>query len=64
MGGEGYGAAEGEEIAYADADEEVLEGCSGWCGEEKQAGEGEEGSDGGGPARSRRVGGAESRDGW
>ena len=45
-----------------DADEEVLEGGSGWCREEEEAGEGEERSDGGGPARGRSVGGTKRRD--
>ena len=62
MACEGYGADEGEEIADADADEEVLEGGSGWCGEEEQACKGKDRSDGGGPARSWRVGGSKSGD--
>ncbi len=35
MSSEGYRAGEGEEVAEADAGEEVMEGGSGWCREEK-----------------------------
>ena len=62
VSGEGDGAGQGEEVAGADADEEVLRGCSGWSGEKEEAGEGEKGSDGGGPARRWRVGGAKRGD--
>ena len=62
MSGEGDGAGEGEEVSRADAHEEVLAGGSGRGGEKEEAGEGENGSDGGGPARRRRVGGTKGRD--
>ena len=62
LAGEGYRASQGEEVSGTDADEEVLQGGSGRGGEEKQAGEGEKGSDGGGPAWRRCVGGSKGRD--
>ena len=62
MSGEGDGADEGEEIAEADAAEEILPGGSSWSGEEEKARKGEERADGGGPARSRGVGRAQEWD--
>jgi hypothetical protein len=61
MACEGYRATEGQEVARADADEEVLHGRSGRCCEKEQASEGEERSDCGGPARRRGVGGTKGR---
>jgi len=55
MAGECDGTGKSEQIAEADAGEEVPERRSGWCCEEKQAGEGEERPDGGGPAWRRGV---------
>jgi len=62
MSGEGYGAEEGEEVAQADAVEEIFPGGSGWGGEEEKAGEGEDGSEGRGPAGGVGVGRTESGD--
>ncbi|MCU1250881.1 MAG: hypothetical protein JWQ49_3910 [Edaphobacter sp.] len=50
VSGEGYGAGQRQEISRANADEEVLRRGAGWGCEKEQAGEGEKGSDGGGPA--------------
>src|SRR5260370_9014650 len=57
VSGERYGAGQREEVSGTDADEEVLRRCSGWGREKEQAGEGEKGSDGGGPAWGRCVSG-------
>src|ERR1700732_4014022 len=62
MSGEGYGAGEGEEVGETDAGEEIVPGGFGGRGEEEEAGEGEEGSYGGGPARGVGVGWADRWD--
>ena len=61
MAGEGDCAGQGEEVAEADACEEVVPGGSGRSGEEKEAGEGQESAEGGRPARGQCVGGTK---GW
>ena len=58
---EGDGAGQREEVPGTDVDEEVLWRCSGWGCKKEQAGEGEKGSDGGGPAWGWRVCGTK---GW
>jgi hypothetical protein len=58
----GDGAGEGEEVAQADGGEEVGPLCAGRRGEQQQAAEGEDGSDGGGPARGLGAGRAERGD--
>ncbi len=60
--GEGYRAGQREQVAETDADEEILQGRSSRCREKEQAGEGEERSDGGGPAGSGCVGGSKGGD--
>ncbi len=62
VAGERYGAGKRQEISGANTEEEILEGRSRWRGEKEQAGEGEERSDGCGPARTRRVGGTKRWD--
>ena len=62
VSGERYGAGQREEVSGTDADEEVLRRCSGWGREKEQAGEGEKGSDGGGPAWGRCVSGTKCWD--
>jgi hypothetical protein len=62
VSGEGYGAGQCEEVSGADAYEEVLRRRSGWGREKEQAGEGEKGSDGGGPTWGWGICGAKGRD--
>jgi len=60
VAGEGDRTGQGEEVSGANADEEVLHGCPGWRGEEEEAGEGEDRSDGSCPARWWGIRGSES----
>jgi len=62
VSGEGYGADEGEDVADAYAGEEILPCGPGWSGEEQEAREGQERSDGGGPSGGVGVGGAQDGD--